>query len=240
MTFPQGLLALPLVEQPYLRRFIAPAAITLGMLLMVRGSLLSKNQPTILISLMYVTLSIITLPLWFAIEPRYILILLPGIILTAARAMASMSLRVKTFSLAVFGFAYLWSDIGLLHEATSADRGPVHTMQWIRENTHTEDIFLSQIAAVVYLDTRRKCDDIFIAKDMPTFTRRIHQLRTSYILTSDEGVVADNDRPGLAVRQLNRWIRDSGECRLVFADPSEQTKLYQVATGDVITSSSSR
>jgi hypothetical protein len=243
--FPGLFLELPEIGLSLLRRVTAWASIA-GCLAVIGYSIVVHwKKPAVAVSGLYVLISAAALPFWFALEPRYLSILIPFIVLAVGVPLALFALKHPSVSKGVFVllvFFHMAPNAGNVRQAWAAQnpsRKPARTFAWIRGQTPPEARFLSDKAPALYVHTGRRGYVIPFFQSEDRLSDWIKDQNVQYVLFTEGGVAGNQGRPGQARRSLRAWLSRHPEFQLVFEDAGDHIQIFhrsQVSRSQGITS----
>lgn len=231
MIFPLMIFEIPFVPSVVLRRWVAWTCIGIGLACVLFGLIRHKKNTAVQVGFFTVLLSLVSLPFWFALELRYVWILLPWIVLVGSLGAIELVRRYRWFGFLLLSLILTHARANFLNiqEAKRAERlgqKPSRTFQWIVENSPPTARFLSDMAPVVYLYTNRKCEAFFLSQSKEDFLRTLREEHISYVVLTDRSLAGEAGLPGILRRQIGDWILRNGDFEPVFEDPQEGTKIY--------------
>ncbi|MCX5786430.1 MAG: glycosyltransferase family 39 protein [Elusimicrobia bacterium] len=183
--------------------------------------------------------------LWTAITPRFVLPILPFLILFAVRALLGQqearSQRWRLFlsaglCLSLFGtytYRHAWELGAICAGVRPADLTfPVKALEWLKSNTAQDAVILGK-SPLIYLETGRKGIFSLPVGDADEFRYRLLRSGVTHVLFQPSQILevygAKKNNEGKMWRQTYFWpLRWTAAFRPVFSDKEEQTEIFEV------------
>jgi hypothetical protein len=244
MTFVYSLFHLPSIENFYIRRLVAWLIIAVCLSFIVLG-LIKRPRPIFFqISALYIALTFLALPLWFALDERYPMLLIPFLTVLLVNGGRVVSLispvgkGIVWFMVLTVAVSYAHANLLNLRIAKRAEsdpllRGPMETFSWIKGRISPDDVLFCLQAAPLFLYTGRKTLLPLKARNEQDFLRFLdqHNVRYGVLMPrhfSPRSAMAVVDN---TVDQNESWISNAKRFNLIYANDKEQTRIYRRRDG---------